>query len=253
VQALFVLGRLDKIQKFGYDFVFSRPNFFIKKQQTMASTTKSDIFTELFFLATDFFEKNRTTVLSVLGAILLAIVGAFFWNQQQDAKNQEATGKLESIIKRYEAGNYSGAIEGDSTAVGLKEIAKTYSGTPSGEQAKLYLANAYFQLRNYDEAQKAFEGVSSSSPLVKGSALAGEAACYEQKKEYKKAAQLFRRAADAVRNDAIVPIYLENAGRNFELAGEKSDALAVYEKLKKEYPQSAAARSAEQIIARLKK
>jgi tetratricopeptide (TPR) repeat protein len=219
----------------------------------MASTTKSDVFTELFFQATDFFEKNRTAVLGVLGAILLAIVGAFFWNREQAAKNQEATGKLEGIVKRYEAGNYSGAIEGDSTAMGLKEIVKNYSGTVSGEQAKLYLANAYFQLRNYEEAQKAFEGVSSSSPLVKGSALAGEAACYEQKKDYKKAAQLFRRAADAVRNDAITPIYLENAGRNFELAGEKSDAISIYEKLKKEYPQSVSARSAEQIIARLKK
>ncbi len=218
----------------------------------MASTTKSDIFTELFFQATDFFEKNRTAVLSVMGAILLAIVGAFFWNQQQASKNQEATAKLEGVVKRYEAGNYSGAIEGDSTTMGLKEIAKAYSGMPSGEQAKLYLANAYFQLRNYDEAQKAFESISSSSPLVKGSALAGEAACYEQKKEYKKAAQLFRRAADIVRNDAITPIYLESAGRNFELAGEKSDALAVYEKLKKEYPQSPVARNADQIIARLK-
>lgn len=218
----------------------------------MASTTKSDVFTELFFQATNFLEKNRTAVLGVLGAILLAIVGVFFWNREQAAKNQEATSKLEGIIKRYEAGNYSGAIEGDSTAMGLKEIVKNFSGTMSGEQAKLYLANAYFQLRNYEEAQKTFEGVSSSSPLVKGSALAGEAACYEQKKEYKKAAQLFRRAADAVGNDAITPIYLENAGRNFELAGEKRDAISIYEKLKKEYPQSVAARSAEQIIARLK-
>ncbi len=219
----------------------------------MATTTKSDFFTEFFFQATDFFEKNRTAVLSALGAILLAIVGAFFWNREQVSKNQEATGKLEVVIKRYEAGNYSGAIEGDSTTTGLKDIAKTYSGTPSGEQAKLYLANAYFQLRNYDEAQKAFESISSSAPLVKGAALAGEAACYEQKKEYKKAAQLFRRASEIVRNDAIAPIYLESAGRNFELAGEKSDALAVYEKLKKDYPQAAAARNAEQIIARLKK
>ncbi len=219
----------------------------------MATTTKSDFFTELLFQATDFFEKNRTAVLSVLGAIVLAIAGAFFWNREQASKNQDATAKLEVVIKRYEAGNYSGAIEGDSTTIGLKEIAKTYSGTPSGEQAKLYLANAYVQLRNYDEAQKAFESISSSSPLVKGSALAGEAACYEQKKEYKKAAQFFRRAADAIRNDAIAPIYLDNAGRNFELAGEKSDALSIYEKLKKDYPQAAATRNAEQIIARLKK
>ncbi len=218
----------------------------------MASTTKSDIFTELFFQATDFFEKNRMAVLGTLGAMVLAIAGAFFWNQAQTSKNQEATGKLEGIIKRYEAGNYSGAIEGDSTTMGLKEIAKAYSGTPSGEQAKLYLANAYFQLRNYDEAQKVFESISSASPLVKGSAWAGEAACYEQKKEYKKAAQLFRRAADVVQNDAITPIYLENAGRNFELANEKNDALVVYEKLKKEYPQSTVARNADQIIARLK-
>lgn len=218
----------------------------------MASTTKSDIFTELFFQATDFFEKNRVVVLSVFGAILLAIAAAFFWNREQTSKNEDATAKLESIVKRYEAGNYKGAIEGDSTAMGLKDIVKNYSGTPSGEQAKLYLANAYFQLRNYDEAQKVFESISSALPLVKGSALAGEAACYEQKKEYKKAAQLFRRAVDAVRNDAVAPIYLENAGRNFELAGEKSDALAVYERLKKDYPQSAAARNVEPIIARLK-
>ncbi len=218
----------------------------------MASVTKSDIFTEFFFQATDFFEKNRIVVLGVLGAIVLAVVGAFFWNQERAAKNQEASWKLEGIIKRYEAGNYNDAIEGDSTTMGLKEIAKVYSGTPVGEQAKLYLANAYFQLRNYDEAQKVFESISGTAPLVKASALAGEAACYEEKKEYKKAAQLFRRAADMVQNDAIAPIYLENAGRNFDLAGEKSDALVVYETLKKEYPQSANARNVEQIIARLK-
>lgn len=219
----------------------------------MPSATKPNFFEELFFQATDFYEKNRSAVFGVLGAIVIVIAGAFFWNQRQEEKNQEATTKLERIIKKYEANDWNGAIEGDSVAVGLKTLAKEYAGTPSGEQAKLYLANAYFQLRNYDEAQKVFESVSSSAPVVKGSALAGEAACYEQKREYKKAAQLFRRAADAVGNDAIAPIYLENAGRNFELAGEKSDALAAFEKLKKDYPQAAASRNAEAIIARLKK
>lgn len=218
----------------------------------MASATKLNFFEELFFQATDFYEKNRSAVLGVLGAIVVAVAGAFFWNQRQAERNQEGTTKLERIIKKYEANDWNGAIAGDSATVGLKAIAEEYAGTPSGEQAKLYLANAYFQLRNYDEAQKTFESVSSGAPIVKGSALAGEAACYEQKREYKKAAQLFRRAADVVGNDAIAAIYLESAGRNFELAGEKSDALAAFEKLKKDHPQASASRNAEQIIARLK-
>ncbi len=218
----------------------------------MATTTKSDFLTEIFFQVTVFLGRHRTAALLALGAILIATISAVVWHQVQVAKNQEATSKLEIIIKWYEAGNYSGAIEGDSTTMGLKEIATVYSNTPSGEQAKLYLANAYFQLRNYDEAEQVFESISSSAPLVKGSAWAGRAACYEQKKEYKKAAQMFRRASEIIRHDAIAPIYLESAGRNFELAGEKRDALAVYEKLKKDYPQSAAARHVEAMMARLK-
>jgi predicted negative regulator of RcsB-dependent stress response len=218
----------------------------------MTNETKSDFFTEFYFKATALFEANRNLFFGALGGVAALALALTVWNQSQSERNKEASLKLERIISNIDANRFDLAIEGDSLNAGLKKIVADYSGTEMGEKAKIYLGNAHFQKGNVDEALKAYESVSASSNLVKGIAAAGEAACYEQKKDFKKAAQLFRKASETVGNAAIAAIYLENAGRAFELAGEKADALSVYEKLKKIFPQTSAARNADQLIARLK-
>lgn len=218
----------------------------------MANETKTDFFTEFYFRATEFFETNRNLIIGVLAGVVVLAVGFTFWNQSQAERNKEASVKIERIISNIDANRFDLAIAGDSLNMGLKQIVADYSGTEAGEKAKIYLANAYFQKGSVDTALKVYESVSGSAPLVRGIALAGEAACYEQKKEFRKAAQLFRKASETVGNNAIAPIYLDNAGRAFELAGEKNDALSAYEKLKKSFPQANVARNVDQIIARLK-
>jgi tetratricopeptide (TPR) repeat protein len=73
-----------------------------------------------------------------------------------------------------------------------------------------------------------------------------------KKKQYKQAAELYRKAATTAQNQALEAFYLSDAGRAYELAGEKEEALEVFEQIKKKFPLSLEGREADKAIARLK-
>lgn len=220
---------------------------------TPSSVSSTDKLTAFYYEALDFVEKNRTLVIGIAAAIVLGIAGIFFWGQYKSGQEGTAAEDLRKVMPLYQAGTFDKAISGDSTGtVGLKKIAEQYSGTPSGNMAAVYLGNSYFQKNEIDNALKAFKSVSSSSDLMSAAAIAGEAACYEQKKDFKSAANAYRGAAGRISNAALAPVYLADAARNFELAGDKDEAVKQLEQLKKDYPQASQARTADQSIVRLK-
>lgn len=214
--------------------------------------SQSDAIDTFFFKATDLFERKKAAVIGAGVAIIVVIAGVVFWTMQKQSKNTEATTELSKIQSVYDAGMFDKAIYGDTTAAGLLKISQDYKGTASGELATLYLANALFQKGSVDSALTAFESISPGSDLVAGAVLSGTATCYEEKKDYAKAAKLYKDAADRVKNSTLVPIYLNGAARSFELAGQKDQAIEIYEKLAKEFKQTTEGKDAEQAVARLK-
>jgi tetratricopeptide (TPR) repeat protein len=206
-----------------------------------------------YYTALDFVEKNKAIVIGALVAIALGIGAYIFLNSQKQKKEKDAALMLSKIMPMFEAGDFTKAIDGDSLGnAGLKKIADEFSGTPSGEAAKLYLAGSYLRKNDNDNAVKAYESISSSAPAIQSAAYSGAAVCYDNKKEFAKAASLYKKAASEVGNETLVPIYLENAARSAELAGDKKEALSLFERLKKDYAQSPAGRDADKAIARLK-
>lgn len=205
-----------------------------------------------YYQLVSFYERNQQLVIGVGVGVLLLIGGLLFWNQRTAALEMEAVEKLAQTMRAYKEGDWSAAIEGDSAHIGLKTLAQRYSGTPSGELAKFYLGNAFYQRGSIDSALALYKGVSTKSPLLKAAAMAGEAACYEQKQQYRQAGELYRNAANAAQNQALEAFYLSDAGRAFELAGEKKQALEVFEQVKKKFPLTLQGREAEKAIARLK-
>lgn len=214
--------------------------------------SQSDAIDAFFFKATDLFDRNKSVVIGAGVAIVAVIAGVVFWTLHKQSKNTDATTELSKIQSVYDAGMFDKAIYGDSTVAGLLKISQEYKGTASGELATLYLANALFQKGSVDSALTAFESISPANGLVAGATLSGTAACYEEKKDFAKAANLYKDAADRVKNSTLVPMYLNSAARSFELAGQKDQALEVYEKLAKEFKQTTEGKDAEQAVVRLK-
>ncbi|KAK3582288.1 hypothetical protein CHS0354_023827 [Potamilus streckersoni] len=168
-----------------------------------------------------------------------------------ETENIEASNQLSKVLVVYNKGDYEKAIHGDSSGLengimGLSQIVENYSGTTSADHARLYLGNSYLKLGKIDEAISAFEGISKSSGrFVFAGSLSGLATCYSNLKNYTKAGELYWSAAEHIELDALTPIYLEQASRNYRKAGNGKLSIELLETIKRKFPESEQAKSAD--------
>ena len=200
-----------------------------------------------------YYEENKKMIGYGAAIIVLAILGLVVYINNKRANNEKATALLGNIYSFYDAGandpnQYTVAITGNPErhVVGLKSIVDDYGSTDAGEIAKLYLGNAYYATGKVDEALKAYESFSSSDPAMSASATAGQAACYESKKNYDQAASLYEKAAGLQTGSAAD--YLAASARCYGQKGDKAKALALCQRIKKEYPKSTPARDIDRYI-----
>ena len=203
-----------------------------------------------------YYYENKKYVSYALTGLLIVVIGVVIFINNRRANNEKAAAELGKVFSIYDAGvtnpqQYKLAIDGqpERGIMGLKTIVDNYGGSQSGELAKFYLANAYYQLGQFDDALKNFDSFSSSSDILKASSLAGMGGCHEAKGEYAKAASEYEKASGTTSDPLQIPDYLNAAGRCYGLAGEKEKAVALYKRLKKEYPTSPLARDADRYIS----
>jgi tetratricopeptide (TPR) repeat protein len=208
-------------------------------------------------LVTKYFETrqwidNNTKVLSYIGIgiVGLMIIG-FLWTKSRSDSNEKATAMLAKITVYYDEGRYDLAINGvpQEGTQGLQAIVDEHGSTQAGEIARLYLANSYFALKNYDKALSAYDGISVSDKMITASAYAGMASCYEAKNDFSNAASYFEKAASKNMTNVQGPENLQRSAMNYAAAGKKEKAVDLLQTLKKEFPSSPYARDVERYIA----
>jgi tetratricopeptide (TPR) repeat protein len=223
------------------------------KKKITKRELKQDTLVSSYFKLTQFFYNYKKYVSwAVTGLVVIGIAGVIYMNNRA-ADSEKATTALGEILRYYDKGDYTTAVNGipEKNLLGLKEIADTYGGTHSGDLAKFYLANAYYNQGRYDEALPYFDDFSTGYSILRSSALAGVAACYEAKGDAKRAAEYFEKAASKTSDSQLSPEYLHHAARNYMLSGKKDRALELLKRLKKEYPTSTYAREADRMMAEL--
>ena len=89
------------------------------------------------------------------------------------------------------------AINGDSLGLskGLAYIVNEYGSTESGQTAKIMLANCYYNLRDFENADKYYKAYSGNSEMFKAAALSGIAAVCETKGDWMNAAKNYEKAS----------------------------------------------------------
>jgi TolA-binding protein len=198
----------------------------------------------------DFFESNRRLVYSIFGVIIVFVAVSLYYSQMQGSKNLEATSEMAEAIRRFEAGEFAAALDGDISFKGLLEVIDDYGSTDAGNLARFYAASALFQEDEYDRALTFFEDFKKDANYLGASAIAGEAAVYEVKGDFDRAAKLYLRAANLLHSVVVAPDYLLNAGRAFENAGDATSAKRAYEQIKEDYPDAPQARDIDFYIGR---
>jgi tetratricopeptide (TPR) repeat protein len=208
-------------------------------------------------LVTKYFESRQWVdehkkILSYVGIGLagLILIG-FLWSKSRADANDKATAMLAKVTQYYDEGRYELAVNGvpQEGTQGLQAIVDELGSSRAGQIAKLYLANSYFAMKNYDKALSIYDDISMSDKMITASTYAGMAACYEAKGDFSQAASYFEKAA--AKNMAAVqaPENLQRSAANYAAAGKKEKAVELLQKLKKEFPTSSFARDVDRYIA----
>lgn len=203
---------------------------------------KKDKLVTGYFEARNWYDNpdNKKKVMIGGIAILAIAVLIFFYYNNKSKKNDEAEAKLSAVINLYDQEKYPEAINGDPAAgiTGLRQIVDEYGSTNSGETAKLYLGNAYYNLKDYDNALKTFDDYSGSRDVIKAACLSGVGAVYEAKNDLKKAAEYYEKAANVNKEVVTNQENIYYSIKAYSTAGDKDNAKRMYQKLREEYPKS---------------
>ncbi|AFH48517.1 Tetratricopeptide domain protein [Ignavibacterium album JCM 16511] len=213
-----------------------------KRKKLTKKEIKEDKLVEFYYKVQNYIEENKNQVLMYAGALAIVVVAVIFYVNFRNSKNEEAGALLARVIDLYDQGSYLEAIEGKqgTNLVGLKKIVEDYGSTENGETAKIYLANAYSFLGQYEKAFELYKDYSGSNDIYKAAALAGQAGYFASKGEFEKAADLFKKAANVSEINPSRPDYLLRAGINYLKAGQKDEAKALFQIIKDDFKTSTA-------------
>jgi tetratricopeptide (TPR) repeat protein len=222
-----------------------------KKKKLSKKEIKEDKLVSFMVSVESFYEDYKSKILTYGAILVIAIAAAYFYVNQQKVDNENAGIELSRVMKIFDEGSYLEAIEGrqGTNIIGLKGIVEEYGGTENGETAKIFLANAYSYLGNYEDAFKYYEDYGGSIHVYKASAMAGMAGYYSTKDEYKKAADLYKSAASVFDMNAQNPDYLLNAAINYYNSGDTDEARVLLEKIKEDYATSNAGKQVDRYLA----
>lgn len=222
-----------------------------KKKKLSKKQIKEDKLVTSFYNARKFYEDNQSRVLIVLGAVAAIIVAIIWYNSKVTQDNHSAALELSRIYSIYDSGSFQEAIEGKpgTNVTGLRSIVDNYGGSEQGETARIYLANAYYFLGDYENAKKEYDGYSGSNKQLVASAYAGIAACLEAEGDYKGAADYYLNAADVYEFNPTNADNLLNAGKNYIKNENYEKAEEILNRIKEDYAQSAASRDVDRYLA----
>jgi tetratricopeptide (TPR) repeat protein len=165
---------------------------------------------------------------AIAGIVVVAMgLGVWLWRQSQVARERNASIDLLSASQTIQSGNVALA-QSD-----LEKLVARYAGTNAAAQAAFELATIYYGQGQYDRGIALLEKLAESSDdgLVKAMAENGIAAGYEGAGKFADAAIHYRRAADLTRLADERDVYLANAARAYQAAGNKAEAVALWRRL----------------------
>ena len=212
----------------------------LRQQNIAEAVSKSELF----------FQKYGKIIYGCVAAILLIALAILAYNrfilQPQKEKAQAAMYVAE---QRFGAGDFELALNGDDNDMGFEEIIDTY-GVKGGKSVYMYAGACALQTGDFDKAIKYYKKYDGEDKILLARAQAGIGDAYVGLEDYKSALAAYEKAAATIDN-MYAAGYLLKAGQVAEELGDKEKALAYYNKIKDQYPQSAEASDIDKYITRI--
>lgn len=199
-----------------------------------------------------FLEENYKPLLIVLAVIVVLIGIVWLGKMYLNKRNDEAQSQMYQAEKYLEIDSLKLALNGDGNYLGFLDIASDYKYTQAGNLARYSAGICYLQLGDYENAIDFLNKYSKKDKVLGSLALGATGDAYIETGDTDKGVSLYLEAADFAENSFNTPLFLMKAAEIYELNGKFPDALKLYERIQKEYPESTEGTSIDKYIARIK-
>jgi len=196
---------------------------------------KHDPLVDNMLKAQTYYEDNKSKITNILVAVI--VIGAAFlifnhFHTNTMDKAETILGKAQVELDRL---NTAGAESY------LTMLVDGYAGTDAADQGLFLLAGVKYKQKKYAEAREAYKKFVDSysgSAILLSSGYAGLAACYEQEKDFKMAAEAFKTAWNKAGDLPQAANYLYQAGLDYRASGNTAEAKAAFQKIVDDYSDS---------------
>ncbi len=225
----------------------------LKKGQNKveAQSTTADVFNTLDETASrseKFIIKNQKTIFIVLGLVVVLILSYLPYQKYIKApKEKEAANELAFPKAYFEQAHtsavaidslYTLALNGADGKLGFVDVSSQYSGTKAGNLANYYAGLSFLKIKNYKEAIEYLEKFSSDDELLGPTAKGAIGDAFSDINQPEEALDYYLKAADLKDNSFSSPLFLFKAGNTAMDLEKFSKALDIFNRIKKEYPNS---------------
>lgn len=210
---------------------------------------KEDKLVTFWFNAMEWIEQYQQYILGGVAAIVLIIVGAYFYKNHKAGQEQRASVMFANAKRLYDSQNYDAAVDS------LVRMTNEYDGTPSASVGTIYLANAFMFKKDYAVAERYYRQYLDDygdDPILSAAAAAGVAASYDERGDFAKAAELYEKTAKDFPESYRAPQLLMDAARCYRFAEKHEAALKTLAQLLEKYPKSRFVEEAKLLQAELK-
>jgi tetratricopeptide (TPR) repeat protein len=222
-----------------------------KKKKESAPSTISNV-EETLTKTEQFLEDNFKALLTGL-AIVIGLVGLVWLGKMYISnRNEEAQSQMYQAERYLEEGSYELALNGDGNYLGFLDIADEYRLTSTGNLALYGAGICHLHLGNYDDAIDYLEKYSLKDKVIGSLAIGATGDAYVELGELETGISKYMEAADFAENSFNTPLFLLKAGEIYEITGDYAEALELYERIERQYPESTEGTSIEKYIARVR-
>ncbi|MBN1756082.1 tetratricopeptide repeat protein [bacterium] len=196
---------------------------------------KQDRFVSSVFKGYGYAKKHTNQLITIAIVIVVVVVGLIAFSSYRKSRQNEAVDLLGMGMLAYRQGNYTEAR--DTLAV----LVDRFSGTESGKVGTYYLGHLRLLLGEYDESINNLNSYLANpldDPDLKAAAQSMLAACYEEKGEFQRAAELYFETYQQY------PLYFEsssnmlNAARCYKQVANLEKAEELYRLFLEKYPEA---------------
>src|SRR5690554_756814 len=208
--------------------------------------------TEVYSKTEKYVDENRNTLLIIAGILVVLFVGYFaFTRLYLHPKNEEGMELLWKAEYWFEIDSLDKALIGTEAYYGFEYIGDEYSNTKAGSLASYYAGVIYPQLGEPQLALQYLDNANIKDAIIGAMAKGSKVDAFVELGNFDRAISSYNDAISHSNNNLTTPKYLKKQGLVYEEKRDFEKALANYQRIKDDFPNSTEGRSIDSYIARV--